>query len=70
MNSWRFTAPVYPGDTVTARQRVAAVRPGRQGAHGILTLSVQLLNQDGQVVQEGEIVALVRRVPDSASGSV
>lgn len=49
-----FTAPVRPGDTVTAFAEVVEVIPSR----GRVRLRTVCKNQDGLVVLEGEIVVL------------
>ena len=48
--SLRFTSPVYPGDTITARVKVT----DWDGAKGRITLLTEVLNQDGAVVVTGE----------------
>ena len=49
-----FTAPVRPGDTVTALAEVVEVIPSR----GRARMSTLCKNQDGVVVLEGEVVVL------------
>lgn len=56
----RFLAPTYPGDTIHARWRVESVRRSRsRPSTGVVTLSVEVVNQDGGVVQTGTDVVLV-----------
>jgi 3-hydroxybutyryl-CoA dehydratase len=50
----RFTAPVRPGDTITAFAEVIEVIASR----GRVRLSTVCKNQDGVVVLEGEVVVL------------
>lgn len=50
-----FRAPVYIGDTITARVTVKAVREDKP----IVTLETICLNQQGTTVLEGEAVLLV-----------
>jgi acyl dehydratase len=57
---WDFRAAVRPGDVVRARLRVAEVRPSRQGGRGVVKLAAALVNQHGEVAQEGELAMLVR----------
>jgi 3-hydroxybutyryl-CoA dehydratase len=52
--SLRFTAPVYPGDTVTARVTVKSVREDKP----VVTLETVCTNQRGERVIEGEAVVL------------
>jgi acyl dehydratase len=58
---WRFTAPVYIGDTITARMSVRDARLSKKGDRGVVTFDIQVLNQDGTVVQEGSWVELMAR---------
>lgn len=51
----RFTAPVFLGDTVTARVVVRAVREDKP----VVTLETFCTNQRGERVVEGEAVVLV-----------
>jgi 3-hydroxybutyryl-CoA dehydratase len=48
----RFKAPVYVGDTVTARVKVVKLRPEKR----IATLSTNCYNQDEKILIEGEAV--------------
>jgi 3-hydroxybutyryl-CoA dehydratase len=52
----RFTAPVFPGDTVTARVTVRAVREDKP----VVTLETVCTNQRGERVVEGEAVVLAQ----------
>jgi 3-hydroxybutyryl-CoA dehydratase len=54
----RFTAPVFPGDTVTARVVVKAVREDKP----VVTLETVCTNGRGERVVEGEAVVLVPKV--------
>jgi 3-hydroxybutyryl-CoA dehydratase len=49
-----FKAPVHPGDIITSRVVVTRIRPDKP----IVTLQTTCLNQDGQVVLEGEATLL------------
>ena len=53
--TFKFVAPVYPGDTVTARVTVTKVREDKP----ILTLETICFNQSEDVVVRGEAVVLV-----------
>jgi acyl dehydratase len=48
--NWRFTAPVYIGDTVTAEAEVVSVHPSKP----VTQLRIRVVRQDGEVVLEGE----------------
>ena len=60
---WRFVAPIRPGDRVRLSLRVAGRRelPGRD--RGVVKFVAELVNQQGALVQSGEVVELVRRLP-------
>lgn len=63
--SWSFIGPIFVGDTVTARLRVAEIRPSKsKPQQGIVKLEIELINQKNIVVQRGENVALVKRRPE------
>jgi acyl dehydratase len=49
---WKFRGPIKIGDTVTGRARLKA-KSDRDGV-GLVTFARQLVNQRGEVVQEGE----------------
>ena len=53
--SLKFVAPVFPGDTITARVTVTSVRPDKP----IVTLETVCTNQRGEAVVKGEAVVLV-----------
>ena len=50
--SWRFTAPVRPGDTITGEVVVTSVREDKP----ITTLDTRVLRDDGTVALEGTAV--------------
>ena len=50
--SWRFLAPVRPGDVITAEARVTSSRADKP----VTGLDTRITNQDGVVVLDGEAV--------------
>lgn len=58
---WHFLAPVRVGDTVYCQTQVTAKRGLKEG--GVLVEKREILNQRGEVVQEGEYKLLVARRP-------
>jgi acyl dehydratase len=55
---WRFVRPIFPGDTITIHTRVVRKEPsGRR--HGRVVWHRQIVNQHGEVVQDGELETLV-----------
>lgn len=48
--NWKFTAPVYIGDTITAIAEVVRVHPSKP----VTQLAIRVSRQDGETVLEGE----------------
>jgi acyl dehydratase len=61
LRSWRFTAPVHPGDTIAVITTVASTRETSRPEQGIVIQRVDVVNQHGDTVQGGEMVSLVTR---------
>jgi len=59
--TWNFKGAIRFGDTITAHQRVAEKRETSKKDRGILRMSITVLNQNGEVVQDGEHVLMVKR---------
>ncbi len=59
----RFTKPVKPGDTIRARIRVLEKRETSHAERGVMKRRLQVLNQRGEVVQEGTQAFLLKRKP-------
>jgi 3-hydroxybutyryl-CoA dehydratase len=61
----RFRKPTFPGDTITVTYEVATCEPSRsRQTMGVVSLKVSVVNQKGEVVQEGsDVVAVERRAP-------
>jgi acyl dehydratase len=66
--TWRFSAPVYPGDRLVLHLQVASRRATTSPARGVVTFAGELRNQRGEIVQQGEFVELVKRRPEAKSG--
>lgn len=48
--NWKFTAPVFIGDTITAEAEVLSVHDSKP----VTQLAISIKRQDGEVVLEGE----------------
>ena len=59
--TWNFKAVIRFGDTITVHQRVAEKRETSQNDRGILRMAITVLNQNVEVVQDGEHVLMVKR---------
>ena len=59
IREWHFRAPVYIGDAIRVRSRVLEKELQGRGRRGVVVSQVQIVNQDGTVVQEGVTITLV-----------
>jgi acyl dehydratase len=60
MGSWKFSLPIYLGDTIRVRATVTDTKPMRRLGGGLVTMKVEILNQDDKVVQRGTWGVLVK----------
>ncbi len=58
---WKFKGPIKIGDTIHVRARIAAKRDGAKPEWGLVTVDRSVLNQRGEVVQEGETEHMIER---------
>jgi acyl dehydratase len=63
LRSWKFLAPVFAGDTIAAVTTVVSARETSKPDQGVVVQRVDVVNQDGTVVQSGEFVSLIGRRP-------
>ena len=59
VKEWHFREPVFVGDTIRVRSKVAEIEVRSRGRRAAITWQRVILNQEGKVVQEGTIVTLV-----------
>jgi 3-hydroxybutyryl-CoA dehydratase len=57
---WKYSAPIYIGDTISCEMTIAELKLMRRLGGGKVGLEVQVLNQDGAAVQRGTWTLLVR----------
>jgi acyl dehydratase len=62
-DSLKFTKPVKPSDTIHARIKVLEKRETSNADRGVMKRQLQILNQRGEVVQEGVQAFLLKRKP-------
>jgi len=68
ISEWRFRNPIFLGDTIRVRYRLAELRDSRTYPdQAIATFDVVVLNEDGQTLQEGRKALMVSRHPLSAA---
>jgi len=60
LDDLRFTAPVYPGDTIQVRLTVKQKTPKANDPHGVVHWDVQVTNQDAEIVAAYTILTLVK----------
>lgn len=58
---WRFRAPVRIGDSVRVVSEVTELRPTSKPDRGVMVQRLEVVNQDDEVVNDGEFVMLLRR---------
>ena len=60
IGTWKFSLPIYLGDTIRMRATVNETRPMHRLGGGLVTFKVEILNQEDQVVQRGTWSLLIR----------
>jgi acyl dehydratase len=64
ISEWRFIGPIYIGDTIFVNYTLAELRDSKsRPTQAIATFDVELVKQDGMVVQRGRKALLVSKVP-------
>jgi acyl dehydratase len=59
IDGWRFLRPSFIGDTVHIELTIEAKRLTKAGDRGVVDRRIKLLNQHGEIVQEGIITVLI-----------
>jgi acyl dehydratase len=60
---WKFRLPIYLGDTISMKAKVIDTKVVRPLGGGLVYFKVDLLNQDGKIVQQGKWAMLVMNEP-------
>ena len=64
ISDWKFAGPIFVGDTIFVNYRIAELRDSKsKPSQAIATFDVEIVNQDGKVVQRGRKVLLVSKEP-------
>ncbi len=58
---WKFKGPIMIGDTVTVKVKIIEKKETKNPERGIFILKRELINQKGEVVQEGETPLMIKR---------
>lgn len=64
MKSWAFKRPVFIGDTITAVTTVVSARATSKPGQGVVEQRVDVVNQDGEIVQTGIFVTIIAGRPE------
>jgi len=63
VDSWKFEAPFFPGDTIRVKVRVAEKKESQSKPdRGILRLFLKVMREDQTVIQSGYKTIMVKRV--------
>ncbi|HOZ48112.1 MAG TPA: MaoC/PaaZ C-terminal domain-containing protein [Candidatus Hydrogenedentes bacterium] len=67
--TWDFRQPVFIGDTIHVVQTVAAKRETSKPGLGVITYDAKVVNQRGDICQEGQwkVMYMMRRVGAAAA---
>jgi 3-hydroxybutyryl-CoA dehydratase len=65
IGDWKFSRPVHIGDTVHVTIEIEATKALPRMGGGSLTLKIQVLNQDDDVVMSGHWTMMVQSKPDA-----
>ncbi|WP_091519766.1 MaoC/PaaZ C-terminal domain-containing protein [Microlunatus soli] len=72
IDGWRFTNPVFIGDTLTCTVQIVGTRLTSKGTTGVVQRELTLINQRDEIVQQGRMDILmltraeaIRSVPGS-----
>jgi acyl dehydratase len=68
-DSLKFTNPTIPGDTIHVRVKVLEKRETSKPDCGVMKRAMEVINQRGEIVQEGILAFLIKRKPADEDGS-
>ena len=64
IESWKFEAPFFLGDTIRVKIKVAEKRPSQSKPdRGVIKFFFQVIKEDGTVIQSGYKSIMIRRKP-------
>jgi acyl dehydratase len=64
---WKFVGPIFVGDTIFVHYVLAELRDSKsRPTQAIASFAVELLNQNGEVLQKGKKILLVSKIPLTA----
>jgi 3-hydroxybutyryl-CoA dehydratase len=60
---WKFSAPIFIGDTIHLRAKVKETKELKKLGGGSIVFEMRLLNQEGKIVQKGTWSVLMKSKP-------
>src|SRR5262245_24013008 len=66
--SWKFTKPVFIGDTVQVQVKVIETKAMARLGGGLVAFEARVVNQNGEVVHKGEWRMLMKARPNEGAG--
>ncbi|NDB68055.1 MAG: dehydratase [Methylocystaceae bacterium] len=64
INEWKFVGPLFVGDTIFVNYSLSELRDSKsRPTQAIAVFTVELVNQNGEVLQQGKKALLVSKVP-------
>jgi acyl dehydratase len=60
IKEWKFTGPIFVGDTIRVRSTVLAKESRSRGRRGEITWKREIMNQEGKLIQEATTITLVQ----------
>jgi 3-hydroxybutyryl-CoA dehydratase len=62
--TWKFSLPVFFGDTIHVEATVADLKAVHRLGGGAVSMNIKVINQDSKIVQRGEWVVLIASKPE------
>jgi 3-hydroxybutyryl-CoA dehydratase len=63
IRDWKFSQPIYLGDTIHMRATITGTKKVHRLGGGLVTLEVDIVNQDAKILQHGTWSVLVKGQP-------
>lgn len=63
IDKWKFSKPVFIGDTIHVVMEIKATKPMPKLNGGMVVIKVSIVNQSDEVVQRGDWVVLIHNKP-------
>lgn len=65
IDEWKFSAPVFIGDTIHCELEVAELKEAGRLGGGLVKIAAKVINQQGATVQKGTLTSIVASKPSS-----